>query len=304
MGTATRPQRQGQQMQTPEQRNVALVRRDELLTFVTRYAGEIEKLAPRDRFGNLLVNADNYVAALRLYFQENPKLLDCTPISIATGMLRIAQTGLILGVSCDLLPFKAHCQFSPRYTGLIELALASGTRKVDVGVVRDGDHFEFDKGTNTFLSHRPIAKSGAPITHGYAIAEIKQGSFSLEVMTAEQINAHRKKFSKQWWMEKGQIIPLEDIPWYGKKTPLRQLSNVLPKNPRLAAALTYEKQAEEEEIPEGTFEPVSAEITPAGRAALEEGSATAKPEAPTATQQEDWEFQDDRNLDDYPGRGR
>lgn len=302
MATAARPQQRQSAFQTPEQRQVALKRRDEILDFVGKYAGEIEKLAPRG------VTADYHVASLRLYFQEHPKVLECRPISIALGILRVAQTGLTLGVSCDLLPFKAACQFSPRYTGIVELALNSGTRAINLGVVREGDHFEFDKGTNLFLSHRPIAKSHAPITYGYALAEVKQGAFSLEVMTAEQIDAHRKRYSKSWWLDdKRQVIPLEEVPWYAKKTPMRQLSNVLPKNPRLAAALIFEKQAEEDPIPEAEFEPVATEASQPQEAATPGQPATATVAAegaPTTQQLEDWEFQDDRSLDDYPNQGR
>lgn len=235
---------------TADPRRVALMRRDELLSFVGKYAQEIEKLAPRG------ITADYHVSSLRLYFQQNPKLLDCTALSIAQGILRVAQTGLTLGVSCDLLPFGKTCQYSPRYTGIVELALASGTRAINLGVVRDGDHFEYEKGTKIHLSHRTLAKSGAPITYGYAIAEVKQGAFSLEVMTAEQVDAHRQKYSKSWWLDdKKRVIPLEEVPFYAKKTPMRQLSNVLPKNPRMAAAMIFEKQVEEE-IPDGEFEVV------------------------------------------------
>jgi recombination protein RecT len=227
----------------------ALQRRDELLVFVSKYAEEIEKLAPRG------MTADYFVASLRLYFAQNPKLLDCQALSIAQGILRVAQTGLTLGVSCDLLPFKDVCQYSPRYTGIVELALASGTRAINLGVVREGDYFEFRKGTTMYLEHRPIGKSTAPILFGYAMAEIKQGAFVLEVMTREAIDAHRERYSRSWWKDiKGNIIPLEAVAWYAKKTPLRQMANVLPKNPRLAAALIFEKVVEDEEIPEATFE--------------------------------------------------
>lgn len=297
MAASTRPQqRREPAFETPEQRKVSLQRRDEILDFVGKYAGEIEKLAPKG------TSADYHVASLRLYFQEHEKLLQCRPISIALGILRVAQTGLTLGVGCDLLPFGNVCQFSPRYTGIIELALASGTRAINVGVVREGDHFEFTKGTSSFLHHQPIAKSDAPITHGYAIAEIKQGAFSIEVMTAEQIDAHRKRYSKQWWLgDNRQVIALEEIPWYAKKTPLRQLSNVLPKNPRLSAALIFEKEREEE-IPEGEFEAVDESTPTVTTTPGAPATATVAADAPSPQQLEDWQFQDDRGLDDYPGR--
>jgi len=280
MTTAARPQ----QRQDPaaEQRRVALVRRDEILDFVGKYSGEIEKLAPRG------ANADYYVASLRLYFAQNEKLLDCRPLSIAQGILRVAQTGLQLGVGCDLLPFKDVCQFSPRYTGIIELALNAGTRSVNAQCVREGDDFDYQLGTEFFLRHKKVAKSTAPITHAYAIAEIKQQAFVFDVIDRDEIDATRRQYSKSWWKDKsGNIIPLEQIPWYGKKTGVRRISGFLPKNPRLSAALMY---AAEEEIPEASFE-IQGERTDASDEPVLSG-------APKLIEGE--EFQDDRDLDDFP----
>ncbi len=210
---------------------------------VERYGDEIAKLAPRG------VAADYYVASLRLYLATNEKLLDCTPVSIAQGILRVAATGLDLGVSCDLLPFGKNCQFNPRYNGIIELALAAGVRGIKADVVREGDRFEYEYGTPGMLSHRPMAKSKAPITHAYAVAEIKRGSFVFEVATREEIDAVRTKFSKSW--AKGS---LDEIPWYARKTMVRKLGPYLPKNPRLIAAL----EDSEDEVPpdaeDGEFE--------------------------------------------------
>jgi phage RecT family recombinase len=279
------------QQASPQQ--LAIARRHELLEYITKFGGEFEKLGPRG------MTADYYVASLELYFREHAQLLDCKPLSIATGMLRVAQTGLVLGVSCDLLPFKSVCQFSPRYGGIIELALQSGVRAINTGVVREGDHFVFEKGTTLKLSHQPIAKSTAPITHAYAIAEVKQGAFSVECMTKEQIDAHRRQFSKSWWWidpknHASGVIPLEEIAWYGKKTCVRQLSSVLPKNPRLAAALMFEKQGEdEEEILEGTFE-----------VEREPGEEEVRKPVTAPRLIEGDEVQNDRELDDFPGRGR
>jgi len=246
------------------------------------------------------MTADYYVASLELYFREHPQLLECQPLSIATGMLRVAQTGLVLGVSCDLLPFKAVCQFSPRYGGIIELALQSGVRAINTGVVREGDHFQFSKGLVLKLQHEPLAKSTAQITHAYAFAEIRQGAFAVECMTKEQIDAHRRRYSKSWWKDKqGTLIQLEEISWYGKKTCVRQLSSVLPKNPRLAAALMFEKQAEEEEIPEAAFEVEVARQDDEG--ASESRRAMPRPIAGEEVKEE---FVDERQFDDFPGRGR
>ena len=213
---------------------VAVRPRDVILAATERYSDQLAALAPKG------TNAAHYVAELRLYLAQNEKLLECTPASVAVGMLRVAQTGLSLGVSCDLLPFGRACQFSPRYNGIIELALSSGVRAVNADVVRVGDFFEWQKGTEFYLRHRRTSIKGAAITHAYAIAEIKSASFVFEVLSREEIDELRVKFSKSW-----KTGALEQIPWYAKKTAVRRLSPYLPKNARFAAALMWADQADE-----------------------------------------------------------
>lgn len=226
-----------------------------IVATVEKYADQLNALAPRG------ADAAMYIASLRLYLAGNDKVLACSPASIAKGLLQVAQTGLTLGVSCDLLPYGASCQFSPRYNGIVELALASGARSVNADVVREGEYFAAQKGTEPFLKHRkydldtsrPLASEKSPIVAAYAIAELKPGSFVFETMTREQIDATRLKFSKSW--AKGS---LDDIPWYAKKTLVRRLAPYLPKNARFAAALQY-AEAADEEVPPAEFEIVNEE---------------------------------------------
>lgn len=230
-------------------------KREEIFNAIDLYADEITKLAPRG------TTAGMYRASLRSYLIHNPKVLDCTPASIAQGMLRVAQTGLSLGEGCDLLPFGNTCQFSPRYNGLVELAIASGVRALNADVVREGDFFEWEKGTSTFLRHKRLAPDSAKITHAYAVAEIKVGSCVLEVIPVEHVEKTRQRYSKQW-----KSGPIEDIPWYARKTAVRRLASMLPKNPRFAAALAFEEEieADDEDIPE-------AEVTHIETVAISDG---------------------------------
>ena len=211
--------------------------RDVILAEVAeKYSEQLNALAPKG------TDAAHYIASLRLYFAQNPKVLECSPISVCVGMLRVAQCGLDLGVSCDLLPFGKECQFSPRYNGIIELALHAGARAVNADVVREGDDFEFEKGTAFRLSHRKRS-STALISHAYAIAELKPGSYVFEVLLRDEIERTRAQFSKQW--KNG---ALEAIPWYAKKTAVRRIAPYLPKNARFAAALQFAEQADGAEI--------------------------------------------------------
>jgi phage RecT family recombinase len=252
-----------------------------ILAVVEQYAERIQKLVPKG------MTSSYYVEELRLYLSQPDKdgkpskLLSCEPVSIARGILRVATTGLSLGVSCDLLPFGKTCQYNSRYTGLIELGLSAGMREVDFDVVYDDDLvWEFEKGTNPFLRHRRGPRKGKP-THFYTIAEIKQGSFVFDVMTFEEVEAHKAKYSQQW-----KNTPLKDCLWYGTKTTTRRNSKKWPKNARLNAALQFDKEVEpdadiDDDIPEGEFSVVEEPGTPTPVPVSSKASPTPEPAAPT-----------------------
>lgn len=210
-----------------------------ILDTVARSSESISRLAPRG------ILPEYYVEELSLYLSQPDrnggpsKLFGCSAVSITRGMLRVAQTGLSLGVSCDLLPSGRTCKFSPRYTGIIELALQSGVRAINADVVySDDEKWDYQKGTSFFLNHKAGPQKG-DLTHFYAIAELKPGSFVFEVRTKEQVEAHKQEFSLQHGS-----TPLEEIPWYGPKTLIRLLSKFLPKSPRFTAALQFDNDVD------------------------------------------------------------
>ena len=184
-----------------------------------------------------------FYAALKLYFASNTKLLDCSAVSVARAMLRVAQTGLELGVSCDILPFGNAAQFSPRYTGLIELSHSAGTRSLNHGVVREGDEFAFRLGSDSFVNHVPKKGNTGKITHAWAVGRTGITGVQIEVMDSETIEARKREFSRQHKM-----TPLEEIPWYARKTVIREICKYLPKNARFSAALRYDEAEPVEDI--------------------------------------------------------
>ena len=200
-----------------------------ILIEVEKREPEMMALAPKG------YDAQMFYAALKLYVANNGAILECRPLSVATAMLRVAQTGLELGVSCDILPFKGAAMFSPRYNGLIELAHSAGVRGINHGVVRDGDLFEYQLGSEAFLKHVPLRGNKGEITHAWACARIGVTGMQIEVMDREEVEALKTTYSKQW-----KTTPLDEIPWYARKTVIRRLCKYLPKNARFAAALRYD----------------------------------------------------------------
>ena len=81
--------------------------------------------------------------------------------------------------------------------GLIDLAYRSGeVQSIQAQVVYEGDEFEYEYGLEPKLVHKPAMKDrGAPVAY-YAIFKTKSGGYGFEVMSTDDVVAHRDKFSK------------------------------------------------------------------------------------------------------------
>jgi recombinational DNA repair protein RecT len=158
------------------------------------------------------------------------------------------------------------------WKGDIELVLKSGAaRKVDAKCVYANEHFKHEEGTNPYIEHHPImdpAKRGAMVG-AYAFAKLARYELVIAAMSVSEIDEIRQAKSKSW---KEGPLPA----WYARKTMVHQVTQKIPKNPKLAAVLAEFEREEEEEIPEGEFEIVPPE-TVAG-----EPTATAVRTAPPA----------------------
>lgn len=135
---------------------------------------------------------------------SNPKLANCTPKSFMGALMNAAQLGLEPNTPLGqayLIPYKNkgtdEVQFQIGYKGLIELAHRSGEFKnIEARVVYENDTFEYEYGLEPKLVHRPAMKDkGKPIYY-YAVFTLVNGGFGFEVMSKEDINIHKNKYSQ------------------------------------------------------------------------------------------------------------
>ena len=123
----------------------------------------------------------------------------------------------------------------PGYKGFIELVLATGAaHDCDAREVREGDHFEYEFGTEGRLRHVPGAKNPrnrGRITHFYVVWKIRFGRAKFDVMSLDEVEDVRLKYSKQWGADKWARGECEA--WYGIKTVIRRGAKQLPQNPKL-----------------------------------------------------------------------
>lgn len=135
---------------------------------------------------------------------SNPKLANCTPKSFMGALMNAAQLGLEPNTPLGqayLIPYKIkgvdEVQFQIGYKGMIDLAHRSGEFKnIEARVVCENDEFEYEYGLEPKLVHKPAMKDrGKPIYY-YAVFTLVNGGFGFEVMSKEEINMHKNKYSQ------------------------------------------------------------------------------------------------------------
>lgn len=192
--------------------------------------------------------------------RTTPKLNECTLPSFLGCVLQLAQLGLEPNTPAGhayLIPRKIHgvmtCTTIIGYEGLLDLVYRSGkTALVYAHVVRDGDHFDYNYGLDRSLVHKPIAPDEAPLTHVYAVAELRAGHKAFVVLTAEQVL--RRKASAQ-----GSATP--SSPWnkypeaMWKKSAVRELTKYLPRSADVAQATALDEAPEYGKAQTAVFAP-------------------------------------------------
>lgn len=175
-------------------------------------------------------------AILRAAYTEitkNPKLLDCTPMSLFSACINAAQLGLQLGGflgQAYLIPFKNNVTLIPGYKGYIQLVNRSG----QVGIMHaetvwEGDEYEVTKGSNPSIRHIPHEpktlkemEQRKPIAF-YATVMTDRGAV-FQTMTVLEGELHRARFAMRkgggpWW---------EHFPSMCMKTCIIRLCKYLP----------------------------------------------------------------------------
>lgn len=174
---------------------------------------------------------DKLLRMIGVQMARVPKLGNCTPISVLDCAMTCSELGLSPGVLGDiyLIPYSNVCTVIVGYRGLLKLARRSGhISSIQAEVVREGDKFEYRFGMDAKLEHTPEADVSAKMTHAWAMAKFRDGSFQFVVMRAPEVEAIRKRSKASgngpWVTDTGEM-------W--KKTALRRLCKMLPLTPEI-----------------------------------------------------------------------
>ena len=145
------------------------------------------------------VEPDRMLRVFQNAVTRNPRLLQCTDLSILTSLATCGAFGLEpntpLG-QCHIIPYKEQATFQMGYQGLIELARRAGTT-IRVGTVYENDTFEMECGTEPRVIHKPCIKGDRGAVLGfYAIAHPPTGMPLFEYMTRDECIKHGRKYSR------------------------------------------------------------------------------------------------------------
>ena len=191
------------------------------------------------------ITAERFARMATTAVTMNPDLGKCTPASFIGAMLQAAQLGLEPNTPLGqayLIPFNNYktgakeAQLQIGYRGMIELAHRSGEfQSIEAHIVYENDEFEYELGLEPKLKHKPAMKNRGEAVWVYAVYKLKSGGYGFEVMSKEDINEFRKKYSK------AKNSPW-DTAWEGmaKKTVIKQALKYAPLKTEFVRSMTNE----------------------------------------------------------------
>jgi recombination protein RecT len=215
--------------------------------YIKSYEKEIAKALPS------VITAERFSRIATTAVTQNPALATCTPQSFIGAMLTAAQLGLEPNTPLGqayLIPYGSNCSFQLGYRGLIELAHRSGDIKsIEAHVVYANDDFDFEFGLDPKLKHKPAKGNRGDVTWVYAVYHTKDEGYGFEVMSVDDINRHRAKYSKA-----------KNSPWdtawdeMAKKTVIKRVLKYAPLKTEFARAVAADETTTTAIIENGDIE--------------------------------------------------
>ena len=203
-----------------------------------KFRDEIAKALPKH------LTPDRFIRVAVSTLTRTPKLKECEPVSLFGAMLTLSQLGIEPdGRRAHLIPFEnrrrgcVECQLIIDYKGLAEMAMRSGVVSyLHADVVCDADIFEENMGE--IVAHKiDRRKPRGEVYAAYAICKFKDGTAKAEVMSADEIEAIRKR------SRAGNSGPwITDWNEMAKKTVFRRLSKWLPLSPEFRDAVEADEE--------------------------------------------------------------
>jgi len=177
---------------------------------------------------------------------RNPGLMECTAESFLLFCMRCAETGLepIGAGGAWPVPFRnkngtKEVIFIPDWRGLISLAKRSEQIKHAYGdVIHEGDEWDYQKGDDPRLMHKPALTNRGKMIAAYMIAVLPDDSKHIEVMSVDEINSIRgrsKAATTGPWVTDYEAMAIKTVVKRGLKP--------FATSPQLQTAIEYDNRA-------------------------------------------------------------
>ncbi len=248
------PQQEGQRQLTNEAppNTAAAVVEKPLMGLLGKYKGQIEQILPKQ------FNAQRVLKLIIGAINKDPKLLQCTPMSVINAVLTAATIGVeIRPNSAYLIPFaknfkddagrwrkRFECTLIIDYRGKIDLAVRSGrVTDIDAEIVYSKDKFRVYRDPESGqkrIEHEPIYYKVGPEGQHLPIEEADRGV----AIGALVVAAMKEAKPKVLFMPRIDILAIknrskakEDGPWVTdelemwKKTAIHRMCKTLPQSP-------------------------------------------------------------------------
>jgi len=222
---------------------------------IEAYLPQIEQALPK------IMTPERFLSIVTTAIAKNPKLGECTPVSLIGAMLTSAQLGLepntILG-QAYLIPYdkkkkqgdkwvveKTEAQFQLGYRGMLTLAQRSGEFKtIQAHSVYENDLFDYELGLDPKLKHKPADSNRGEITHFYAMYKLVNGGEGFVVMSKEDVGKHGEKYSQSYNYKTS--VWKEHFEAMAHKTVLKKLLKFAPVSTELAKVFEQDNQVKAE----------------------------------------------------------
>lgn len=173
------------------------VRHDRLVARFGDFQDELLRIAPAG------TKVARFQEVVMREMVKNPSLWECDERSVWQGVVESFRYGLELGVHCYLIPRRdssrggqLFANFQLGFKGCLELAhRADAVSHTDNDVVREGDLFDWQKGSTPSLSHKQALDPGRKerdCVAVWAAVYLTSGQCKFVVMSHDEIEEVRK----------------------------------------------------------------------------------------------------------------
>lgn len=256
---ATTTQANGQIVKRKEDEQPPLVRR--LMTASVQQAlkDALPKHLPHDRFARIALTA----------LRANAQLMESDETSFLACLLQSAQLGLEPNTPlqhCFLVPrrdgqrggFQTTLQIG--YQGMLDLAQRAGRVSISVGLVYEGDAFEYVAGDEERFVHTPNLtapyRDQSKVLFAYAIATYPDGNKIRRIVPRWELD---KAYGARATKKPGGIWDLHPEEMM-KKTAIRRLFKLIPKSAEMASLSVVSSLEDATETGRPNYALVSGEV--------------------------------------------